>query len=324
MQAGTARSLEHYFAGFANARQPWPALPLADMPEIAWWRDVIAAGRPDDGWIHALTPALPQLLMPQEVGVNKSERYRALVLLGESPEAHAVSAVPWSEPLAFTLHIADHPCGAFPVISSTNRGDFERLLRALAFRCEPVTISSAVHAQAIGGLIHWGLIQRFGRESRAQIILLDQGPYGSVSAVHVPGTPSESQWIAASTVLRLEHELTHLAVKRVVGEMRVNLLDELIADTMGMRKALGFFSAQLFRRCLGVHDDDSFAPAARVNTYLTGLSEPDAAKAVSLCMRRAIELEDACGNIAPDTNPMQVLRWLTRQRLDQAIEKFSN
>jgi hypothetical protein len=45
----------------------------------------------------------------------------------------------------------------------------------------------------------------------------------------------ERGWIQASSALRLEHEITHLEIKQYLGEMRLNLLDELIADAMGQQ-----------------------------------------------------------------------------------------
>ena len=51
-------------------------------------------------------------------------------------------------------------------------------------------------------------------------------------------------------MLRLEHEFTPLATREVLGEMCMNLLDELIADCMGMPAALGPFSAEVFERCM--------------------------------------------------------------------------
>jgi hypothetical protein len=139
-----------------------------------------------------------------------------------------------------------------PVLSTPKWSDFCLLVNALAHRCEPDPLAQGVHAHAVGGLIHWGLIRRYGPKSRARFILLHKGPYGSVGASEVPGYPDAASWQMASTALRLEHELTHLATKRLLGEMRLNLLDELIADCMGMVAALGQFDAQLFGRCLGL------------------------------------------------------------------------
>jgi hypothetical protein len=50
------------------------------------------------------------------------------------------------------------------------------MVRALAHRGEPVAIANGVHAQAISGLIHWGLIPQFGSQSRACLIVLHQAP----------------------------------------------------------------------------------------------------------------------------------------------------
>ena len=121
-----------------------------------------------------------------------------------------------------------------PVLLTPSAHDFALLVRALAHRAEPVPLADGVHAQAISGLIHWGLIERYGRQSRAQLIVLHEAPYGSVAAEQVPGHWDHPAWLKASSNLRLEHELTHLATKRLLGEMRRNLLDELIADCMGM------------------------------------------------------------------------------------------
>jgi hypothetical protein len=162
-----------------------------------------------------------------------------------------------------------------------------------------------------------GLIFQFGRQSRARLIVLHQAPYGSVPASLVPGGPSEADWLEASTNLRLEHELTHLATKRLLGEMRLNLLDELIADCMGMVAALGFFSAELFGRCLGSGSD-----RGRWTTYTNELNKWEAQKVLDLVMTRAEELE-----MQLKTEPrwldskqaMRRLQWLTAQRLDQPI-----
>jgi len=174
--------------------------------------------------------ALPQLQLPQVSGISKSNLYRALVLGGEDPAApsHLEAALaasplqPWQQPSALQLWIAPHPCGAMLVLQTPSWADFQLLVRALANRCEPDTLANGLHAQAISGLIHWGLIGHVCREIRARLIVLHQAPYGSVAARHVPGPVSAGAWLKASTTLRLEHELTHLATKALLGEMGLN------------------------------------------------------------------------------------------------------
>ena len=211
-----------------------------------------------------------------------------------------------------------------PVLHTPSWNDFELLVRALAHRAEPAALANGVHAQAISGLIHWGLIKHHGRQSRARLIALHEAPYGSVTADHVPGRPGDAAWLAASTTLRLEHELTHLATKAVLDEMRLNLLDELVADCMGMVAALGRFDAALFGRCLGVdvdHDDHPIANG-RWLSYTRELSDAEATSAIHLVMARARELETQFSKrpelLAPEL-AMTRLQWLCQQTLKQPI-----
>jgi hypothetical protein len=271
--------------------------------------------------LACLTNSLPQLRLPQLAGISGSELYKALVLRGECSDATSINAVgqapQWDSPEALRLWIAPHPCGAMPVVQTPSWLDFVQLVRALAHRGEPVELAEGVHAQAVSGLIHWGLIQACGRQSRAQLILLHEAPYGSVPASAVPGDLSDNAWLAASTTLRLEHELTHLATKRLLGEMRLNLLDELIADCMGMVAALGWFNAELFGRCLGMSSG-----AGRWTAYTTALDETQAHLALKLVMCRAHELESRLSEqpeLLLQEHAMERLHWLCRQRLNQQI-----
>ncbi|EIC21457.1 DUF7005 family protein [Thiorhodovibrio frisius] len=309
------QSLSDYCRGFANANAPWPALPLAEPPSMAWWRALLAE---TDGvsLFDRLRESLPQLCMPQRPGVSQSEEYRHAVLRGLPLHTSLGAEMPGLlAPEQLRLEIAAHFAVTLPVLRTSDREDFLFLTRALAHRCEPVPIAAGVHAQAVGGLIHWGLIRVHGRETRAQLILLHEAPYGSVPADRVPGRPSAAHWLALSGVLRLEHELTHLATKALCGEMRLNLLDELIADAMGMLRALGTFSADLFRRCLGVEEDGSAPAHARVWTYVAELEQSDALTAIQLALERAQELEALFKSSRLPTDPVQRLRWLCQQRL---------
>ncbi len=317
-----AVDLATYCQGFHRAAESWPPLPLADAPELVWWQQLIGSsvsgvlqGQP---LLSALEASLPQLRLPQVEGISGSELYKALVLRGEAADAVTLH---WQQPEALKLWIAPHPCGATPVLQSPSWSDFEQLVCALAHRSEPLALADGVHAQAVNGLIHWELIRQFGRQSRARLIVLHEAPYGSVPARHVPGDLSDAGWLAASTTLRLEHELTHLATKNLLGEMRLNLLDELIADCMGMVAALGCFDADLFSRCLGIDADHG-----RWISYTRELSEPEARQAVALVIIRSRELEQRLAELPWLLEPpqaMQCLQWLCLQRLDQPISSVT-
>ncbi len=323
-------ALADYCQGFQPATEPWPPLPLADDITISWWRQLIEAapgGVMQGGeLLEALQPVLPQLRLPQVPGISRSDLYRRLVLRGEQASAEELAAAgpepQWQEIGSLELWLAPHPCGTMPVLHTPNGADFLLLVRALAHRCEPVGLADGVHAHAVSGFIHWGLIRQFGPQSRARLILLHEAPYGSVGASEVSGCPGEALWLEASTALRLEHELTHLATKRLLGEMRLNLLDELIADGMGMVAALGRFDARLFGRCLGLDQVGQPQPAGRWNSYVGGLSAVDAQQALALTQQRAQELETLLARqphlLLPERS-MERLHWLCQQRLDCPI-----
>jgi len=326
------QSLVDYCQGFQRASEPWPQLPLDDDITVDWWRQLLA-GVPSgilqgERVVESMRAVLPQLRLPQVPGISRSELYRRLVLRGEEAKPDELLAAgpepQWQQGNALRLWLAPHPCGAMPVLSTPNRSDFCLLVNAMAHRCEPVALAHGVHAQAVGGLIHWGLICRNGSKSRARLILLHEGPYGSVGASEVPGCHDAASWQQASTALRLEHELTHLAIKRLLGEMRLNLLDELIADCMGMVAALGLFDAQLFGRCLGLDPHGDPLPSGRWCTYVAELDAGDAFRALLLVMARAQELQalfQANSKLPRPDSSMARLQWLQR-RLDQVISDW--
>mgnify|MGYP006268774457 CR=1 FL=1 len=328
MAEPVSRALSDYCQGFARAAEPWPGLPLPNDTSLNWWDQLITDTDQGVPLQEALVAALPQLQLPQVSGISTSDVYKTMVLRGqvinEATLATAGQPPQWECAEALRLWIAPHPCGAMPVLQTPSWHDFELLVRALAHRAEPVVLPDGVHAQAVSGLIHWGLIERFGRDSRAKLILLHQAPYGSVAAEHVPGRLSAEDWLAASTTLRLEHELTHLATKRLLGEMRLNLLDELVADCMGMVAALGHFDADLFGRCLGINTDNANQPIAngRWLSYTRELSDDDAKTAVALTLTRSRELDARLNQQSELLKPehaMARLQWLCQQRLDQQL-----
>lgn len=303
--------LELYLKGFVNADRLWPQAPLPTCPELDWWTALAWQDQPRLAWEH-LCSALPQLRLPQTVGISRSDLYRQVVLQGVEP-THPQLVLPvevLAAPDALTLSIAQNTYMAIPVLSTPHARDFLHLTRALAHRAEPVQLEPGVHAQAISGLIHWGLIRELGPDHRAQVIVLHEAPYGSHSHRDLPFRINERAWIKASSAWRLEHELTHLTTKLILGEMRLNLLDELIADAMGQLIAFGHFSADLFTLCL----------QHRWRTYTRELCAHDAHFAYELVKARATELEHVCihwyGN---GMERERLLPWLCQLRLDQPI-----
>jgi hypothetical protein len=96
-----------------------------------------------------------------------------------------------------------------------------------------------------------------------RFILLSDGPYSAVPAASLG--LAEGEWREISLAIRRDHECAHYFTRRLLGSMRNNLLDELIADYAGMTAATGSFRAEWFLRFLGLLPE--YGPGARVDVY---------------------------------------------------------
>ena len=310
---------EDYARPFVGAASPWPDLPLPPTERELWWQDWISKDPPADLW-SALRRHFPQLLIAPRSDAHLSEQYRRLVLRGRRPTDEDLEQAPsLMDPEGLRLSIEQQPCGAVPVLDVVNRDDFDLLLHCLAYRCEPVALPPSVHAQAIDGLIHWGLIREVNRSTRCQLLILHQAPYSSLSASCLPVEMDQQRWLEASRSWRLEHELAHLACQRLLGEMRINLYDELIADAVGMLAALDRFDADLFRQGLGLSTTGQLLPGGRALTYVGPLHPDDHSRAYQSVLARAHELEALLARGLVPTEPLSLLRCLGCQRLDQVL-----
>ena len=310
---------EDYARPFVGAASPWPDLPRPPTERELWWQNWIANDPPVDLWL-ALRQHCPQLLIAPRPDAHLSEQYRRLVLRGRRPTDEDLEQAPsLVDPEGLRLSIAQQPCGAVPVLDVVHRDDFDLLLRCLAYRCEPAAMPLSVHAQAIDGLIHWGLIREVNRSTRCQLLILHRAPYSSLSASCLPVEMDQQRWLEASRSWRLEHELAHVACQRLLGEMRINLYDELIADTFGMLAALDRFDADLFRQGLGLSTAGQLLPGGRALTYVGPLHPDDHERAYQSVLERAQELETLLERGMLPTEPLALLRCLGRQRLDQAL-----
>lgn len=313
------QTLEEYCQPFKGAETPWPPLPLpADEREI-WWRRWCYTTPPSEVW-NRLRLDLPQLLLQPGTGVREGEAYRRLVLQGTAPLAEDMNQAPvLKDPDGLTLEIAEHPTGAIPVLTLKDHDDFVLIVRCLAFRCEDVPVLTTVHAQAISGLIHWGLIRDLSAKTRCQILLLHRAPYASLPAERIPDHPDHDRWLNQSQQWRREHELAHIACRRLVGEMRINLFDELIADALGMLASLGTFDADLFRQALGLSANGAPHDQARAHVYVSQLQLSDQGAACRMVLKRAQELETLLRTEQWPDESMPLLQRLCRSRLNQAL-----
>jgi hypothetical protein len=284
---------------FRAVLPPAPVFPLAEEPHVADWRRY--AQEAGDHAFAYLRERLAQLQIPVREGVSKLPAYADVVQRGLPFEASAFDGtLALDEPEGVRLLLHEHPAGALPVLVVPHRGDFETLVRALAFRGEPKPISPAVNAQLVAGFVNWDRMRRYRAEWSAAIdpsmvetlwpmemgrvasgekwryqdrfMITGVRAYSSVGAAALGLELPDAEWVDRSTTLRVEHEFTHYATQRVYGAMSLNLLDETIADFMGATYALGRFRGAWLLAFLGLEDGPQVREDGRMRTYAGDLS----------------------------------------------------
>ena len=304
---------------FRAVQPPPPVFPLAEEPHVADWRRYRdeAGAQP----FEYLRARIAQLRIPVREGVSKLPAYANVVLRGDAFDPAAFDgALELAEPASVRLFIHEHPAGALPVIVAPHRGDFETLVRALAFRGEPKPISPAVNAQLVAGFINWDRMRRYRAEWAAAIdpsmvdalwpmemsrvasgekwrfqdrfMITGVRAYSNASAALLGLDMSEEDWIERSTALRVEHECTHYATQRVYGAMSLNLLDETLSDFMGTTYALGRFRARWFLAFLGLEAWPQLREDGRMRTYSGELSPAAFDLLAALLVKAAARLEE--------------------------------
>lgn len=265
-----------------------PELPLKDEAHLHDWRryceDAVELGVPE-----ALAKRLVQLRFPIEEGISATDRYRGVALRGENPPVSGGVTYRSGEQIRLALNPTQ--AGTIPVLEISDRADFESLVRALSHRNEPKPVPDSMGACIISGLNNWDRIREYRQRWAAdtgddsstgwdaefkrliprkalyqdRLILLSSGPYSAVSAEDME--LGVNDWLEKSMVIRREHECTHYFTLRVLGMMRNNLIDELIADYVGLVNAFGRYESSHALRFLGLHRYPEVVPGGRVENY---------------------------------------------------------
>jgi hypothetical protein len=281
--------LNHPGAMGAPMPDALPTLPLDDELHVEAWRAYEAdAGRV--GVLPALRRRLVQLRFPIREGMSQQDAYRAATRRGayEEAEAFAPGLVP-HDPDGLALVVHPTWAGHVPVLSASDRRDFVSLVQAFTERNEPVRVPNSVGACMVAGLNNWdriasyraawerdhehdvpgsGWADEFRRLTQRKelyqdrLIILSRGAYSGVSAADLG--LDEHDWLDRSLVIRREHECAHYLVFRLTGSVPHRVLDELVADCVGIVRAFGWYRPEVALRCLGLEH----APACRVGGRL--------------------------------------------------------
>ncbi len=321
------------------------ALPLPDEPFVAAWARYAQEARAR-GVLPVLREHLVQLRFPVSAGRSEDAAYQAAVRLGTLPEV--TDDLGLEDPDGLRLFIHPTPAGAVPVLLTERRRDFETLVRALTGKNEPVPLPASMGACMVGGYTNWGRVGELRRAWEAgevqadgagdwsaafgvlrgrkelyqdRFILLSGGAYSGVPAAQMGLDPRA--WSRASVTIRLEHECAHYFTRRVLGSMRNNLLDELMADYAGIVAAAGAYRADWFLRFMGLEGADGLRAGGRLGNYRGDPTLSDGAFAVlqGLVRAAARELERYDAGLGPDARTAEgragVLLALARLTLEE-------
>ena len=179
-----------------------------------------------------------------------------------------------------------------PILVPGPRSDFVAVVQALSARNEPIPVPDSMGACLVVGLVNWDRVARYrcswagdhpDRQSEAawneefrtfsrrkelyqdRLIVLSRGPYSNVSAAEA-GLP-ESEWLDASFAIRREHECTHHFTLRLFGRLQHNVLEELVADLVGLLRGVGSYRADWAAHFLGLEAFPAYRPGGRLENY---------------------------------------------------------
>ncbi|MCR4909127.1 MAG: hypothetical protein K5985_09860 [Lachnospiraceae bacterium] len=230
-------------------------------------------------------------------GKKGEEEYSLVVRQGQEPEEKNLSHFKSDE--KDSLVFMDTPVGEVCVITLNERQDFVTFLQIMANRCAEVNIPDTQGASILSGVINWRKIEArrdaFFEEEKEKgndfpdwngefkrftsdksnyldtLIVLSVGPYS-----FVPGSEfgfSAEEWTAYSNTIRLYHECTHFICRKKFPEKKDAVMDELVADAVGIYAAFGKFNRQMEERFLGI--SGGHYTGGRLENYVTADTEEE-------------------------------------------------
>jgi hypothetical protein len=293
------------------------AAPARDEPFVEVW-ERYAAEAAEIGAVECLRRRLIQLRFPIAPGMSATAAYRAATRRGELLSTSHRAGLAFERPADVRILVHPTTAGRVPVVICGARADFVSLVRALVHRNEPAEVPDSMGACVVARYNNWdriaalrtrwmqqhgeaGSVERWKEEFRRIIpmtelyqdsfILLSSGPYSAVPA-YAMGL-DDDEWLDLSLTIRLEHESAHYVTRRILGSMSNSLIDELIADYVGISAAAGRFRAQWFLRFMGLERFPHYRRGGRLENYRGDPPLSDGAFVVlaSLVRAAAVQLE---------------------------------
>ncbi len=233
----------------------------------------------------------PQLCLPVEAGMSKSQEYKNVVLRGQKLTEYLDYFTGSEKDCVYKIHT---PAGEAEILYLAVRTDFERTVQCLAYKCENRKIPSSMGAVTISGIINWDKIRKHKEEYlgsgkldwqaefkrftsvpgnyKDRLILVSRGGYSGLKAEKLGY--EEAEWEEKSLEIRIYHELCHVVCRTLFPEKKNAVLDEIVADCFGILKAVGYYNTSLARRCLGIWDG-KYRAGGRLENYMEKEEKPE-------------------------------------------------
>ncbi|MBU2974986.1 DUF7005 family protein [Zobellia sp. B3R18] len=263
---------------------------LLDDPSVQVWQEYLKQSG-QIGVFETLKTHLVQLQFPIQKNISNSEEYRAATLKGlASTSMLSAIGLQLNQPHSLKLIVHECTAGKIPILIVSDNEDFSSLIRALSYRNEPVKIPGSMGAAMINGINNWSRINSIKKEwttknplgswkkefiknilpnkilYQDKLIILSKKPYSGISAQNI-GLSLE-EWLNLSLTIRKEHECAHFYTLKRFGHMANNMHDEMLADYMGITKALGKFNSDWFLKFIGLENYPEYREGGRFQNYI--------------------------------------------------------
>lgn len=207
----------------------------------------------------------PQLSLKPKESLRKTKEYRDIVDRGIFPSQIDEEILVGSEEDSLTM--VNTPAGNVEVLHVCNRNDFIHLVQILAYRGEPVNIPDSIGAITIRGLVNW----ESKDPKKDTLIITGMTGYSGLNYLQIekylPVIESEEKWINMSELIRTYHELTHFVCRNLYIENKEAVRDEIIADAIGLLKAVNKYDTSLAKLFLGI-EEDGYRDGGRLENYI--------------------------------------------------------
>ena len=285
---GFSGMLKEYLFNKFNSGEKHSFLNFSEESDIQFWDEL---SKKNDGTsiLDALKKCYPQLNFPIEKEIEKTELYKDFVLRGKTDFTNLTSSLELSDLKSIKLEINESIGGKIPTLTISNQEDFVKIIQALLHKNNPVEIPSSMGAALINGINNWERLNTiknnwlannpFGNWNtefssiilnkslyKDKLIVLSTKPYSNVSASQLG--LSDDLWISYSISIRKEHEFTHLYTLKRYGLASNNLHDELIADYIGIIKAIGYYDKTWMLNFMGLEEYPQYRRGARLENYV--------------------------------------------------------